>query len=442
MKRYLITLTILVAAASLMAQNYDTIPVIKKGDSLFVVLEHKNMKTVHRDGENQFAILGNAAVTFQAAKYDPAGSDVIHFTELNFKPIFLWKISKRLFIEAEVEIETGGGAPDIGLEYANMVYIVNPYLTLHAGRFLPKFGAYRGRFGEDFLNRFARNPVGFGDGGIGAMNETGIGAQGGFQVGPSKINYDLYVSNGPQLATGKGQFEGDDPSGAGQYNYEAYIGNNNSKAVGGRFGFVPFSNSCLEIAYSFQYAAHTGSKGAIVSYNEYVDSVTANTGTINYEKVSLQMHDVDINFFHTLPLIKSTIRLTGEYKYQKGGNATYITEADSAGYAYRYSYNNVSHAYYITASLRPSQVANNVLRNFEIAARFSQFFRPKGAVWAGAEYEGGVLATPATNLMKIEASLDYWLKWNCLAKLTYEYVKGDNTLYRPHAFYAQLVFGF
>ena len=45
-------------------------------------------------------------------------------------------------------------------------------------------------------------------------------------------------------------------------------------------------------------------------------------------------------------------------------------------------------------------------------------------------------------ILKIEASLDYWMKWNCLAKLTYEYVKGDNTLYRPHAFYAQLVFGF
>jgi hypothetical protein len=153
------------------------------------------------------------------------------------------------------------------------------------------------------------------------------------------------------------------------------------------------------------------------------------------------MHDVDINFYHNLPLIKSIIRLTGEYKYQNAGTVTYITPSDENGFNNRYSFNNVSHAYYITTSLRPGLVQNAVLRNFEVAARFSQFFRPKGAIWAGAEYDQGALVTPAKNVMKFEASLDYWLKWNCLAKLSYEYVT-DTGAYRPHAFYAQLVFGF
>ena len=133
-------------------------------------------------------------------------------------------------------------------------------------------------------------------------------------------------------------------------------------------------------------------------------------------------------------------------KYQRASGVPYVTDADSAGYSYRYSYNNVSNAYYITASIRPALVANPIGRNFEFAARFSQYFRPKGAQWAGAQYstDGGqaVLTTQATNLMKIEAGVDYWLKWNCLAKLTYSYTKGDVALYNPHAFTAQLVFGF
>ena len=138
-------------------------------------------------------------------------------------PFFFGEYSDKLFAEAEIEIETGDGVADLGLEYANMCYMVNPYLILHAGRFLPKFGAYRGREGEAFLNRFASDPTGFGDGGIGAMNETGIGAEGGLPFGNINVLYDFYVSNGPQLLT--------DPENAGQFEYEAYTTNNKSSAV-------------------------------------------------------------------------------------------------------------------------------------------------------------------------------------------------------------------
>src|SRR5690349_21574924 len=89
-------------------------------------------------GQNNFILLGNAEAKFV---YDTATAK---FTEVNFKPIFLWRITDKLFVESEVEIETGDGVVDIGLEYANMCYMVNKYMIIHAGRFLPKFGAYRG----------------------------------------------------------------------------------------------------------------------------------------------------------------------------------------------------------------------------------------------------------------------------------------------------------
>jgi hypothetical protein len=341
-----------------------------------------------KEAKNNFAIFGNAEMTYFADKNND------QFGEVNFKPIFLWKISDKLFVEVEPEFETGEGSLDIGLEYANMVYIVNPYLTLHAGRFLPKFGAYRGRMGEGFINRFSTDPVGFGDGGIGAMNEVGVGAQGGFGTGSAKINYELYIAGGPQILT--------DPENSGQFEYEAYTANNNAKAIGGRIGLLPFSNSSLEIAYSFQSKSKTGVKGT------------------PYENVGVNMQAFDLNYWGHLKSIKSDIRLTGEWKYQKADDAIYFKEDSTA-----YTFNNNPSAYYIAVSIRPAHLKNGFLRNLELASRYSEFMRPTDAPWGGS------------NTNQFALSLDYWLHWNTVLKLTYQTEKDiDN------AFYAQIVFGF
>jgi len=341
-----------------------------------------------KDGMNKFAIFGNAEMKYFADK------DNSQFTDVSFKPIFLWKMSDDLFVEAEVEFETGDGSLDIGLEYANMCYTVNKYLTLHAGRFLPKFGAYRGRMGEAFLNRLTTDPVGFGDGGIGAMNEVGIGAQGGFGVGDSKINYDIYLSEGVQLLT--------DSANAGQFEYEAYTGNNNAKALGGRIGFLPLTNSSLEIGYSVQRKEKTGDKGT------------------PYENTGVFMQAVDLNYWGHLTSIQSDIRIIGEWKYQKVDNVTYYDANNNP-----YTFDNSPSAYYVAATLRPVHVHNLFVHNLELAARYSEFKRPVGAPWGGGD------------LHQFAASLDYWFKWNSLVKLTYQDQKDQ-----PKAFYGQVVLGF
>ncbi len=338
-------------------------------------------------GLNKFAVFGNAEMIYFADKHNN------NFGEVNFKPIFLWKISEKLFVEAEPEFETGGGSLNIGLEYANMCYIVNPYLILHAGRFLPKFGSYRGRMGEAFINRFSSAPVGFGDGGIGTMNEVGVGAQGGFGTGSAKINYELYAANGPQILT--------NPDEAGQFDYESYAANSNAKAIGGRIGILPFSNSSLEIAYSFQNKNKTGEPGT------------------PYENVSLIMQAVDLNYWGHLKVIKTDVRVMGEWKHQKASDAFYY-RADSSTYTFK----NSPTAYYIAATLRPSHVANEFIRNIELGGRYSKFIRSADAAWGG-------------DTDQFALSLDYWLKWNTVVKLTWQHEKNlDNALY------AQVVFGF
>lgn len=339
-------------------------------------------------GENKFVVLGNAEATYTATK------GISSFGDVNFKPIFLWRISDKLFVEAEMEIETGDGEAALGLEYANMCYIVNPYLILHAGRFLPKFGAYRGKMGEGFINRFSGKPVGFGDGGIGAMNETGIGAQGALPVGDSKLNYDFYISNGPELLT--------DPENAGQFEYEAYTTNNKHSAIGGRIAILPFSNSSLELGYSFQNKSKTGEAGS------------------PYENIGEFMQAVDLNYFHNIPGIKSTIRFTGELKHQKVDKATYLKVDET-----EYTYDNSATAYYMTASIRPSLVESKFARNLELAGRYSYFKRPVDAAWGGS------------NISQYELALDYWLKWNCVVKLGMQKQKDI-----PGIFTTQVVFGF
>ena len=342
--------------------------------------DNNQVNSSSKDGQNRFAVWGNAEMTFFADKNNA------QFGEVNFKPIFLWRISDKLFVEAEPEFETDRGSLDNGLEYANMCYIVNKYFILHAGRFLPKFGAYRGRMGEGFINRFATNPVGFGDG--------GIGAQGAFGVGDIKLNYDLYLSNGPILLT--------DPENAGQFEYEGYIGNNKGIAVGGRIGFLPLSNSSLEVAYSFQNKKKTGDAG------------------FPFENIAVNMQAIDLNYYGHINPIQCDIRLIGEWKHQKADNANYY-KADST----HYTFSNSPSTYYVTAAIRPSPVHNAFIHNLELAARYSEFKRPTDAPWGGSDTH------------QFAVSLDYGLKWNSLLKLTYQTQKHE-----PNTFNAQVVFGF
>ena len=379
MKQLFITTILLFCCSFLQAQSIDDTSITTP------------VPEASKHGINNFAVFGNAEMIYFADKHNN------QFGEVNFKPIFLWKISDKLFIEAEPEFETGGGSLDIGLEYANMCYIVSPYLTLHAGRFLPKFGAYRGRMGEAFINRFSTSPVGFGDGGIGAMNEVGVGAQGGFGAGNAKINYELYIVNGPQILT--------DPDNAGQFEYEAYAANSNAKAVGGRIGLLPFANSGLEIAYSFQNKNKTGEAGT------------------PYENIGVNMHAFDLNYWGHIKPVKCDVRVIGELKYQKVNDAN-VEYKDINDEAFTIK-NNASAAYYIAATIRPALLKDAFFRNIELAGRYSKFIRPSDAPWGGS------------NTNQFALSLDYWLKWNTVLKLTYQKEKDtDNT------FYAQLVFGF
>ncbi len=345
-------------------------------------------------GNTKLLIAGNAQADYTYNK------DENGFGNVAFKPIFLWHLSDKLFIESELEVATDEGDVEVVLEYVNMVYFINNNLAVHFGRFLPKFGSYRGKYMEGFLNRFPTDPVGFGDGGIGAMTETGLGLQGGADIGNMMINYDFYVSNGPQLLPGSS----DAPDEAGQFNYEAYAENNQNKALGGRFGILPLSDASLELGFSFQHAGKTGDSGT------------------SLENVKVDMYAIDLNYFRNITALNSNFRLIGEWKKLDAGRALYEDFESGIG---TYSFNNSSTAFYIQASIRPTGASLEFLDNLELSGRYSEFDTPEGALWGGGKKDQTAI------------SLDYWLGWNRVFKIAYQH-QTDN----PNSFIAQLVFGF
>lgn len=353
-------------------------------------------------GATKLLIAGHTTVT---AVLDSGQNQI---SNANFSAIFLYQLSEKLFVESEIEIETGDGVVDIGLEHANLIWMMGKNIAFHAGRFVPHFGAYRGKLAEGFMNRFASNPVGFGDGGIGTMEAVGFGFQGGFALGVSKMNYDLWVSDGPQLLT--------DAENAGQFEYEAYTDNNKNKATGGRIGFLPFSNSCLELGVSYENAAKTE--------NQYSLD----------KSIGVRAMAFDLNFYHSIAPLKSTLRLVGEYKKQDVDKKDYTFPVpdDTTGAVTVMSFDNTANTYYVMASIRPTGSDNKVLRNLEFAFRYSKFTTPDGAPWATYDADGKNIAATQTAF-----ALNYWLKWNCVAKLCYQQ-QTNNT----NQVFIQLYYGF
>ena len=338
-----------------------------------------------------------------------------NFSDANFSAIFLYQLSEKLYVESELEIATGGGSVELGLEHANLIWLIGNDIAFHAGRFVPHFGMYRGRLAEGFMNRFATNPIGFGDGGIGTMEAVGFGFQGGFAAGTSKLNYDLWVSDGPQLIK--------DVIDAGQFDYEAYTDNNKNKAIGGRIGFLPFSNSCLEIGASYENAKNTLDQAI---------SVDTLGRKIN---VGVRAMAFDANFYHKIDPLNSTLRITGEYKKQDVDDYNYTDENGG-----NYTFKNSANTYYGMVSLRPTGSDNEILRNFEIAFRYSKFTTPDHTdnpaiiPWGGYFDKDNVHHSTQT---RTAVALNYWLKWNCVAKLCYQKQDGVTNQY-----FVELYYGF
>lgn len=309
-----------------------------------------------------------------------------NFTRVGFSPTMIWQLGDKLFFESQVEFYTDSGNVNTRVEYAKLSVIVNKYMTLGMGKILTPFGLYTERIEAPFIEKLPNAPLFFkhyeNSPNIGPIcPEMGLDLRGGFQIGDAKMNYVLYVSNGAKLIDGKKETHL-----AGALNYENFFDNNSNKAFGGRIGYLPLSNSTLELGGSWNFCK---------------------PGDVNsiYSNVHAKAYSLDITYHKTMKPIKSMIDFKAQINFLNIDKASYINEGGET-----YEFNNHSQIYYLRFSLRPTQLHNKYLRRTELIARYNSAQLAHNALWGG-------------NYQRVDVGLSYWMSLRTGLRIAFE--KGE-----------------
>src|SRR5437660_5923009 len=212
----------------------------------------------------------------------------------SFNPIFLWELSPKLLFESRLEIEPSGSGTNVELEYAELTYLLNDYMTLGAGEFLTPSNVFVERFEALWINKLPDRPLAVYDG-ILPERSFGLQIRGGIPFGPTRANYAFYVSNGPSLNVFS-------RSRAGTLEFNNFSDNNDDKAFGGRIGFLPLPG--VEVGYGFE-TARPGTQGS------------------SFADVHSFLQSVDLNVTRDSDLLKGRIDLHAQYAWSHVDETVY-----------------------------------------------------------------------------------------------------------------------
>jgi len=372
MKKILIIMLLFFLVGNVLAQDDESKQII---DSL---AKEAVAKYGYKPSKTQFMIRGYGHTGFSYT--DTNGETESSFDGGTFAPIFLFKHNDRFMFESELEFTLSGGELEIGFEYADVMYVINDYMTVRAGKFLLPFGTFMERLHPSWINRFTSKPLGFGHDGIAPSSDVGVELRGAFYLGNTKWNYSGYVTNGPTLKDGS-----EEPEEAGMLAFENLIDNNTSKAFGGRIGFLPLSDSSVEIGVSAYGTGGTGDKGS------------------EYEDVGAFLYAFDLSYVKQISAISGLIDLKAQYNNSKVDDAVYFDEHEDEFY----TFDNQSDSFYLQLSYRPTMAGNDFLKNLEFVGRYSELNTPEESEWESeaSQYSFGI---------------NYWLSWRSVLKLSYE----------------------
>jgi hypothetical protein len=326
-------------------------------------------------GKSKFLLRGYA---HSGIEYIP--DEELTFVGGAFNPLFIYRQSDKLLFEAELETAFGNDEFEIALEYANISYLLSKTMTLRLGKIIVPFGIFTDRLHPAWINKFPTPPLGFGHDGILPNTDIGIELSGGAYAGNLKYNYAFYLINGPQLNTGE-EHEDD----MGKLEYGKAIDNNFNKSMGTRIGILPFANSSLEIGFS----AMIGKVGKRDS---------------EYQDIGSQLYAIDLTYVKNITFLKSVVDFKGQASWVNVDNAVYVSPEDLDEI---FEFENKSSTYFAQLSLRPAFIGIPIIENMEFATRYSTLTTPEGAPWE-------------TNENAWDFSLNYWLDWRTVLKVTYQ----------------------
>ena len=337
----------------------------------------------------RFAIAGYGDVSY--IDQDEMNNNVVS----RFVPIFLFQLSEKIHIEAELEFSIDeNGETEVEMEYADLHYFLNDNTTITAGKFLLPFGQFGPNLHPSWINKLPSGPSLYGHGGNGLMtpllpvlSDSGINLRNSFNVGSGKLFTDFYYVSGPreeeeEHSEDEVEVEDDGHGALPEVELEYARGDNNSdKAFGGRvaYAFLP----ALEVGYSFYNGAY-----------DHDSSLDFNATAI------------DFNWIGTYTSIRGEIIETSIDERHEDGD---IEAFDRNGW-------------YVQGSWQMRQLGKPALNPVELVARYSEITK-------AAEGERWTLG------------INYWLESSAVLKLAYEDTKledGDT----DNRLFVQLAFGF
>jgi len=283
-------------------------------------------------GSHKFMLSGYGVTSFIKEQANPSQF------ETAFMPIFLFKATDKLFFEGEIEIEIEDGGEEIALEYGQIFYIMNDYLTFGAGKFLNPANYFIERLHPAWINKMPDKPLMVSHGkNIQASQHLGFELRGAVPVKASKITYTFFVGMGPVL----------DPT-TGNVTFTNYEDNNDNKIIGGRIGFLPIPR--LELGYGIEVA-------------KVGDMDT------NLENVQAINQVVDFSYAKGIKGLKGGIDLRAQVVWLNIDNPNIGS----------LTYDNNSVGGYAQIAFRPYNVKSEFFRNLEFVYRYDCLDNPDNA---------------------------------------------------------------
>lgn len=340
-----------------------------------------------RPGLTNFLLTGYGTASYT----DPERFDT-NFTAA-FNPIFLWKPTDRLLFEGELELELEEDETELDLEYAQITYLLNDFMTVGVGKFLSPFGLFRERLHPGWINKLPDAPLGYASDANLIVPKAQIGAQvrGGFPLWEwVKANYSAWISNGPALKTEEEE--------AGELSFKNTNDNNNNKAFGLRVGLFPLPD--LEVGYSLQ-VARVGEDG---EESSEVDSF---------------LQGMDVSYVKDCEIIKGTVDARFEWLWSDLDRFDFETEGGP--------FVNNRDAGYLQLAYRP-RWGGPFIEKLEPVVRFDLIDQPNQA--------------PNNNDEKRWTfGLNYWFTPSTVLKTAYEIDERRNAK-DEEAFLIQAAMGF
>ena len=306
-----------------------------------------------------FVISGSAS-----ALYNKQDGQKGSFLLGSFSPIFLFRASDDVLFESQIEFSLDNGETSTELEYAQMDYLANDYVTFIAGEFLLPLGQFPEKLHPTWVNKMPTMPLvytGVGnlmhDTGIIPFKGLGVQARGATHINQSDavLTYSAYVDNGPGSDDGTLSFEvGKDnngvPSGGGRlavfYPWSPY--HDVEVGVSGQTGCWDNNNDLLWSALVGDFSMHLGPYTELRA--EYVNTwqQTATQGTLNpagaYVQLAYKLAGLQLD----LPIINDC-EVVGRYDYlNTDGEVTTARTLNQNGRANGYA---IGMDYFLTNTL-------------------------------------------------------------------------------------------